>query len=266
MSARSTPPPRRRWGQHFLKDAASARRLARAFELGADDRVVEIGPGTGLLTMELAPRVRRLLALEIDPARIAPLEEALAEHPNAGVREADATGLDWGSLAEELGGPPRVVGNLPYNVGTAIVRTLLASRGVRDVQVVLQKEVVERILSPPGRRSYGPLAVLAALRGERRGLIELSPGAFRPSPKVWSKAVRLSPAADAPLSPDAVDWLEGWLFTGFRHRRKTLVRNLPDHRDQVLEVLAGAGLPADARAEAVPPEVWLDLARRLATG
>jgi 16S rRNA (adenine1518-N6/adenine1519-N6)-dimethyltransferase len=267
MTSTGQPPPaRRRWGQHFLKDAASAERLVRAFELDAGDPVVEIGPGNGALTVPLARRVGRLVALEIDPARVPALEELLAGSSGAEARLADATEVDWEVLAQELGPPIRVVGNLPYNVGTAIVRRLLAARGVRDAQVVLQREVVDRILSGPGSRSYGPLSVIASLRGERRGLVDLSPGCFRPPPKVWSKAVRLSLDPEAPLAPEEVAWLEGWLFAGFRHRRKTLARNLAEHRPAVLAALVEAGLPEDARAEAVPPGIWLGLARRLGAG
>jgi 16S rRNA A1518/A1519 N6-dimethyltransferase RsmA/KsgA/DIM1 with predicted DNA glycosylase/AP lyase activity len=85
-------------------------------------------------------------------------------------------------------------------------------------------------------------------------------------PKVWSKAVRLTPRDDAPLGPDEVDWLEDWLFAGFRHRRKTLAGNLAEAKQVVGDLLEEAGLPRDARAEALPPGVWLDLARRLEAG
>jgi 16S rRNA (adenine1518-N6/adenine1519-N6)-dimethyltransferase len=260
------PPARRRWGQHFLKDAAAAERLIRLFGIDGEDRVVEIGPGAGALTVPLARRAARLVALEIDPARVPLLERTLEPWPHAEVRGADAVEVDWSALAAELGPPVRIVGNLPYNVGTAIVRRLLASRGLADVQVVLQREVVDRILSPPGTKSYGPISVLAALRGDRTGLADLSPGVFRPMPKVWSKAVRLTPRDDAPLGPDEVDWLEDWLFAGFRHRRKTLAGNLAEAKQVVGDLLEEAGLPRDARAEALPPGVWLDLARRLEAG
>jgi 16S rRNA (adenine1518-N6/adenine1519-N6)-dimethyltransferase len=247
-------------------DAAAGERLVRLFGIGAGDRVIEIGPGTGALTGPLARSAERLVALEIDPARIAHLERLVASSPGAEVRLEDALETDWPGLAEELGPPVRVVGNLPYNVGTAIVRRLLASPGLHDVQVVLQREVVDRILGRPGTKSYGPLSVIAALRGERTALTDLSPGVFRPMPKVWSKAIRLATLPDPPLPPEQVGWLEGWLFAGFRHRRKTLVRNLPDHKTRVREVLEQAGLPLDARAEALPPEVWLALASRLDAG
>lgn len=259
----SAAPPRRRWGQNFLRDARTAERLVRAFEIGPDDAVIEIGPGRGAITGLLAGQARRLVALEIDPARIAELEALLAAHPGAEVRLADALEVDFDALNRELGGGARVVGNLPYNVGTAIVRRLLRTPGLADVQVLLQKEVTERILAEPGVKAYGPLSVIAALRGSRKGLVDLAPGAFTPQPKVWSRAVRLRPAPGAPLPPERVEWLEAWLFRGFGHRRKVLAGNLGAHREVVHEVLEGAGLPRDARAEVLPPRVWLELATRL---
>lgn len=259
----ATPTPSRRFGQNFLADRRAAQRLVELFAPGPDDRVVEIGPGTGALTALLAPHAGRLVALELDRRLVPALEQLLLPFPNAQVRTADALETDWDALGAELGGPLRVIGNLPYNVGTAIVRRVLGAHRVHDLQVVLQLEVAERILAPPGPKSYGPLSVVAALRARRERLLTLPPGAFRPRPKVTSAALRLTFRDDALLAPDEIPALERWLFAGFGHRRKTLAGNLGPRRDEVRAFLAAAGLPEDARAETLAPELWLDLARRL---
>lgn len=257
------PPPRRKWGQNFLADSALAESLVRRFEPLPDDRIVEIGPGRGALTAFLAPQAGRFCALEVDPLLIGPLEELLAPWSHATVRLGDAMDANWDELADELGGPLRVIGNLPYNVGTPIVRRLLAVDSVLDIQAVLQLEVVERFLANEGTKAYGPLSVIAALRSERKKLKVLEPGAFRPRPKVRSAAMRLTIRPDALLPPLETIRLERWLFAGFAHRRKTLAGNLGAFRPRVRSFLEEHGLPADARAESLPPELWLQLSHLL---
>ena len=256
--------PLRRFGQNFLVDDRVARRLVDVFDPGPDDAVIEVGPGRGALTLPLAARAGRLVALELDLRLVPELEERLEPFPNAEVRHADALTVDWSGLEREMGRRLRVIGNLPFNVGTAIVRRLLATNAVLDVQIMLQLEVAERLLASPGTKSYGPLSVVAALRGRRERVAVLSPGVFRPRPKVRAAVVRLV-ASEAPaLAAHEVGMLESWLFTGFGHRRKTLAGNLGAERDFVRAFLVEAGLPADARAEVVPPGSWLALARELA--
>ncbi|MDQ7006297.1 MAG: 16S rRNA (adenine(1518)-N(6)/adenine(1519)-N(6))-dimethyltransferase RsmA [Acidobacteriota bacterium] len=264
----SWPPARRRWGQNFLASPAVARRLVDLFlgDVAGERRalpVVEIGPGRGALTRELASRVRRLVALEIDPLLHEELLRELGASPALEVRLGDALETDFEALAEELGGAFRVIGNLPYNVGTAVVRRLLRVSAVADFQVVLQQEVVDRFLARPGTKAYGPLAVISQLRGRPRRLLALPPSLFRPRPKVHSAVLSLVVDPRAPLAAGDVENLERWLFRGFGHRRKTLAGNLGPWKEAVREFLVGRGLPADARAEAVPAEDWLALGRRL---
>ncbi|RMG43294.1 MAG: ribosomal RNA small subunit methyltransferase A [Acidobacteria bacterium] len=260
---RGGSPPKRRYGQHFLSSPAHARSIVERFAPSREDRVVEIGPGRGALTIPLAGRCARLVALEIDPRLAAPLAERLSGKPGVEVRLADALAVDWHELARELGGPLRVIGNLPYNAATPIVRRLLACDAVREAFVMLQLEVAQRFLSPPGRRSYGPLAIVAALRSERRRVAVVPPGAFHPRPRVRSAIVRFSAKDDPPLPAHEIPRLERWLHAGFSARRKTLLANLRKHRDTVARFLEERGLRADARAEALAPIDWLDLARRL---
>lgn len=260
------PRPVRRFGQNFIADPRLAGSLVALFAPQPADRIVEIGPGEGALTRHLAGRCARYVALEIDVRLVPALEALLAPHPGAGVRLADALDADWPALAAELGGPPlRVIANLPYNVGTAIVRRLLATDVVHDMQFVLQLEVAERLLAGPGTKAFGPLSVIAALRTRREKLRLLAPGCFRPPPKVTSCALRLERLAAPPLPAHEIDAVEAWLHRGFAQRRKTLANNLAEHRGPVQEFLVARGLPPDARAEAVPARDWLDLARALGT-
>lgn len=266
--SRPWPPARRRWGQNFLASPAVARRLVDLFldqvpEARRTLPVVEIGPGRGALTGHLACRVTRLVALEIDPLLEAEVRGSLAGRPGCEVRLADALETDFDALGAELGGAFRVIGNLPYNVGTAVVRRLLRVPALVDLQVVLQKEVVDRFLARPGTKAYGPLAVISQLRGELREAMALPPSYFRPRPKVHSAALTVSIDPRAPLAATEVASFEPWLFRGFGHRRKTLAGNLGPWREVVRDFLVERGLPADARAEAVPPASWLDLARHL---
>lgn len=260
---RDAPAPARRFGQNYLTDPRLAAWLVDAFAPAPGDRVVEIGPGPGTLTALLAARAGRLVAIELDPRMIPGLAALLAPFPGAAVREGDALEVDWAALAAEAGGPLRVIGNLPYNVGTAIVRRVVACDDVLDLQVVLQLEVADRLLAAPGGKEYGPLSVIAALRCRRTRLRTLLPGSFHPRPKVTSCALHLARLPEPPLPAAEIPVLERWLFAGFAHRRKTLAGNLGGHRALVAAFLREAGLPEDARAEVVPPAAWLALARRL---
>lgn len=259
----SLPAPLRRFGQNFLQDPRWAERLIERFEPTPRDVVVEIGPGRGALTIPLAPCVGRLVALELDRRQIEPLQHALAPWPQAEVRAADALTIDFDRLAEELGGTIRVIGNLPYNVGTAIVRRLVDCHAVRDVHVVLQLEVVERLLAVHGSKRYGALSVILAWTMIGRQLLTLPPGAFRPTPKVTSAAVRFVRRVPALVAPTELQRFERFVQRGFAHRRKTLAGNLAPWRGLVESFLTERALPRDARAEMVPAERWLELARQL---
>lgn len=261
MSRTDEPRALRAFGQNFLANPSLAEWLVERFDPRPGDRIVEIGPGLGAITASLVERAGRVVAIELDERLLDPLRERFGDAVD--LRHVDALEVGWDALAVELGGDLRIIGNLPYNVGTAILRRVLAAARVRDVQLVLQKEVCERIVADAGTKTYGPLSVIAALRARRRRLRTLAPGAFRPRPKVTSAAISLATRDDAPLAAKDVAWMESWLFRGFAQRRKTLASNLPEHRDRLRALLEAAGLPADARAEAVPPETWLAIARHL---
>ena len=220
---------RKRFGQHFL-ESAWVRKLIDAAAIGPEDAVLEIGPGRGAITRPLAERAGRLLAVEVDRDLAADLDAA--NLPNVTVVTRDILQVALAPvIADWLGAPPgpsnaiRIVGNLPYNISSPILFTLLdlaaRTNGVRDALLMLQKEVADRLVARVGTGDYGVLTVLTAVRADVTRVLALPPGAFRPPPKVHSAVVRLA------FRPAQVDVRDEELFvrmvrTMFTQRRKTI--------------------------------------------
>jgi 16S rRNA (adenine1518-N6/adenine1519-N6)-dimethyltransferase len=254
------PRARKRFGQHFL-EPAWVNRLVDAVAPAPDDTFLEIGPGRGALTRALAPRVREVIAVEIDRD----LAAALPDHAPANVRvvEGDFLDIDLGEVlapdgppAGGRGHPVRVIGNLPYNVSSPILFKLLhaADEGRRfsDATLMLQKEVVDRIVASPGGGDYGTLAIQVALVADVDRLLTLPPGAFRPPPKVTSAVVRLRfrPAAEDVGSQAVFEKVVRGIFL---QRRKTLANALKPVADalgqRAGEMLERAGVDGGKRPE-----------------
>jgi 16S rRNA (adenine1518-N6/adenine1519-N6)-dimethyltransferase len=212
------PRPRKRFGQHFLTDRHYLARVVEAIAPRHDDAMVEIGPGTGLLTAELAPALERLHVVEIDRDLAAQLRVRFAPG-HVTVHEADALEFDFASLPAPL----RVVGNLPYNVSTPILFAIAAiADRVRDCTFMLQREVVDRMVAAPDTPEYGRLSVMLQYRFAMQCVLRVPPGAFTPPPKVESAVVRMVPLAEG--RPRAADEARfGRLVAAaFSQRRKTL--------------------------------------------
>ena len=224
--ARRGARPRKRFGQHFLEPAWVAK-LIDALAPRPDDVFLEIGPGRGALTIPLAPRVARIVAVEIDRDLAAALPLRLPPHVR--VVERDFLDVDVRQLlaAERL--PVRVVGNLPYNVSSPILFKLLQEAGegrvLSDATVMLQKEVADRVAATPGSPDYGALAVQVALLASVTRVLTLPPGAFRPPPKVTSSVVRLNFHAPAEDVGD-IKAFERVVRGLFLQRRKTVLNAL----------------------------------------
>ncbi len=252
-----TPPARKRFGQHFL-EAPWAEKVVAAIAPRPDDRFLEIGPGRGALTERLAARAARVVAVEIDRDLAATLGGRRL--PNLVVVTGDflqlaPTDLRHALRSAGIPGEVRVAGNLPYNVGAPILLRLrnLAAEGfpISDATLMLQREVAERLIAPPGGREYGVLTILVRYRATVERLLDLPPGAFRPAPKVRSTLVRIRFRDPAPRAADEV-LLEHVVKTIFSRRRKTLANALfgmPPGPVTAAEALSRTGLDGRRRPE-----------------
>jgi 16S rRNA (adenine1518-N6/adenine1519-N6)-dimethyltransferase len=249
---------RKRFGQHFLHDPAVLERIVRLIRARPGEHLVEIGPGQGALTQPLLEVTDNLDVIEIDRDLAAALRADAKFHNRISVHEADALEFDFGALARERGGRLRIVGNLPYNISTPLLFRLLSFREhISDMHFLLQREVVERIVAPPGGAEYGRLGVMLAPFVSASSLLEVGPGAFRPPPKVWSALVRL----EVRTAPPA--WAEHPAFAAvvaaaFGQRRKTLRNALASLLNA--EQIRAAGIDPGARAETLGTEQFGALA------
>jgi 16S rRNA (adenine1518-N6/adenine1519-N6)-dimethyltransferase len=256
---------RRALGQHFLRDAGIARAIVDLVAPTANDLVVEIGPGEGALTAELARRAGRLIALEIDPVLVTRLR---ARFPDVEIIADDARTWNYGGLVTPPGGRVLVVGNLPYSVGKPILMALVAARTAIDTMaLMLQREVAERVAAAPGSRVYGSLSVLTQLYCSVELALRVPPTAFRPPPKVESAVMRLS-VLRAPSVPVADERrFHVVVRAAFAQRRKTLANalsaGLGRPAEEMRSAAESAGIDPSRRAETLTILEFAELSRRL---
>ncbi len=233
------------------------RRIVQFAGIQHEDVVVEIGAGAGALTRELAAVAGRVIAIEIDRDLIHDLRASVPDHVE--IIEADALEVDFPSV------PFRLVGNLPYNAATALLKRFIEHRGrIRDVTAMIQKEVAERLTAKPSTSEYGPLTVLVQYYATVRYGFTVPPGAFRPRPKVDSAVVRLEWKPDVPDARGFTDFVH----RAFSSRRKKLVNNLLHAlpsitRERIVEYLNTAGIATDSRPEELSLGQFLDVYNQL---
>jgi len=212
------PRPKKRFGQHFLTDRHYLGRIVAAIDPRQGQPMVEIGPGSGLMTAELAPRVGRLHVVEIDRDLAAGLRARFPAEQVA-VHEADALEFDFASLPSPL----RVVGNLPYNVSSPILFRMAEIAGrLADCVFMLQREVVDRMVAAPDTPDYGRLSVMLQYRFAMGMAFKVPPGAFTPPPKVDSAVVRMAPLPAGRLRARDEARFADVVAAAFGQRRKTL--------------------------------------------
>lgn len=248
--------PKKAFGQNFLVNEGAIRTIVGAALACPAPRLLEIGPGPGVLAERLLADGRPLWAVDLDPEVGDLLRDRFADLRHFTLLMGDAVRIP---LPE--GGPWSVVGNLPYNAATPILARLLTEDIPWDRMVLMfQLEVAQKLMGEPGTKAYGPLSVLAQLCCRLTRLVKLGPGSFRPAPKVDSAVVQFDPRPEAPSLAERRALLMV-LHRSFAHRRKTLANNwqgaLP------AEVLAATGLAPALRAEVIAPAAWLAATRRL---
>lgn len=235
--------PRKRFGQNFLIDDGIIAGIVESIRPQRGDTVVEIGPGLGALTEPLLERLDHLHVVEIDRDLIARLR---GRHPpqRLTIHEGDVLDFDFSAL----GGDLRVAGNLPYNISTPLMFRLAAyAGGIRDIHVMLQKEVVERMVAAPGDSEFSRLSVMLQYRFDMEKLIDVPPESFEPAPKVDSAVVRLTPHARLPHPARDEAVFADIVSRAFGQRRKTLRNTLKGRVED--ETFSRLGINAGARAQ-----------------
>ncbi len=216
--------PRKRFGQHFLRDPAVVSRILAAVAPAPGETIVEIGPGQGVLTRPLAAQPISLHAVELDRDLAAALDREFRDSASVSIHQGDALDFDFAALGDEL----RLIGNLPYNISTPLLFRLIdCRRAVRDMHFMLQKEVVDRMAASPGTKQYGRLTVMLSCFMEVVPLFDVPPEAFTPPPRVRSAVVRLVPR-DASFAIEDPGLFGSLVAAAFSKRRKTLRNALAD--------------------------------------
>ena len=257
-------------GQNFLIADWVPREIAKASGAGPGSGVLEVGPGIGCLTRELAQRAGRVVSVELDKALPPILAETLADCPNAQVVSGDILKTDIPALVEERfpGLAPIACANLPYNITTPVITALLEAGCFASVTVMIQREVAKRICAAPGTADYGAFSVYCQYYTNPEILFEVPPDCFLPAPKVTSAVVRLAPRP-APAQVDDPDHFFRVVRAAFALRRKTLLNSLSANlggqysKEELSQAIAACGLPPDIRGERLSIPQFAQLSRRL---
>ena len=217
---------RKRFGQNFLHDENVIRKIVDAISAAKEDHLLEIGPGLGALTKELAKTGATIHCVELDADLAKSLRTEFQEYDSIKIIEGDALKFDLNSIATEKRSL-RVIGNLPYNISTPIIFHLLKnSELIRDMTFMLQLEVIQRMVSKVGRRNYGRLSLMVQYYCEVEHLFNVASSAFSPKPKVVSALARLKPHSSTSIRAKDSDCLQTVIRTAFNQRRKTLRNSL----------------------------------------
>lgn len=269
-----SPYPRKQFAQHWLQSDKALNEIVNAAALSPGDRILEIGPGTGILTRQLLSRAESVVAVEIDRNLSQKLAKKLGDIPNFLLLCADFLDLDLESVLtqtpERFHHPTKVVANIPYNITGPILEKLLGTISrppqisYQSVVLLIQKEVAERINAAPGSRTYGALSVRVQYVAECEYICTVPAKAFYPAPKVDSAVVRLSPRPLA-LPADRPRWLETLVKVGFSSKRKMLRNNLKGliDRDQLTQFLEQLNINPQVRAEDLSVSQWVALSNLL---
>ena len=269
----SSLPAKRRFGQNFLVETHVVDRIIAAVNPQRNETIIEIGPGRGALTKRLVQSGARVVAIEFDRELAPQLREEFRGQENFVLVEADALQANFCEVSEPAQSA-RVVANLPYNIGTAILQKLIEQRNcITEMTLMLQREVADRVTAPPDSLDRGYLSVVVEAYCESEKLFDVSPQAFRPVPKVVSTVVRLRVREKIAAEVKDENLLWQVVSAGFAHPRKTILNNLREAPEVVQDllkkrggasiVLCDAAIPALRRAETLALEEWALLANAM---
>jgi 16S rRNA (adenine1518-N6/adenine1519-N6)-dimethyltransferase len=260
--------PRKKWGQHFLTDKNILKKVIKTAEIGKEDVVLEVGPGLGEMTQALAQEAKKVIAVEIDARLVEVLRNKLVDTPNVEVLRGDILKLD---VRKHLGSekrPVKVVANLPYQISTPLLFHFIGSRDLFSALILmLQREVAERMVAPPGKKAYGPLSVLVQSVADISICFIVKPSAFFPPPEVESAVIRLSWKERPMIAPEQEEGFRAVVKGCLGYRRKTLANALK-HSDLLLpedleKRLEEIGIDPRRRPETLSVQEFVDLASTL---
>ncbi len=259
--------PSKSKGQNFLIDSEALNQMVEAAKLGPDDVVVEIGPGLGVLTIELAKRVKKVLAVELDSKAISALEHTLVDCKNVEILSSDILATKNQELKDKLGGDYKVVSNLPYNITGKVLRKFMSYEPrPLSMTLMLQKEVAERLVAPAGKMSV--VAVSAQVYSQPQIMAIVKKDSFYPEPAVNSAVIHFSNFSTNLFTTNKVDEKKFWQLVkiGFSSRRKQLHNNLMTglklDKETVKNALIGIKIDPKTRAQDLSIIDWLNLAKK----
>lgn len=265
--------PRKRFGQHWLRSEAILSKIVAAAALGPGDRVLEIGPGTGLLTQRLLPAAAQVVAVEVDSDLCRKLEAQFASADNFLLLQGDVLEIDLVAKLQErpaFSMPNKVVANIPYYITGPILERLLGTiaqpnpQPFDSVVLLVQQEIADRLCASPGNKAVGGLTVKVQYLADCEIICPVPPKAFQPPPKVSSAVIRLRPRPFALVAHSPL-LLQQLIKLGFSSKRKMLRNNLAPviERSRLLRLLAALGIPDNARAEDLSVMDWVSLSNKM---
>lgn len=250
---------RKKLGQHFLNNEFIAEKIVSFADIRKDDTVLEIGPGKGILTSILLKKAKKVIAVEIDDKLVRFLKKRFLDAQNLDLVHKDFLKYDLSPFSEKI----KVIGNLPYNIGTRIIKYMIDYKGIFSKMIfLLQKEVAERIAASPGKKSYGSLSIFMQLHYEVETLMNISPESFSPHPKIFSTLIKMKSKKQLPRQFDNPELFYKVVKLAFLHRRKKIKNNLRPlftEQNDLKKVFREAGIDLEQRGEMLSIQEYLKL-------
>lgn len=260
--------PKKILGQHFIIDRNILNKIVQVAKIEKEDTVLEIGPGLGEMTIELSKKAKKVIAVEIDFNLIEILKRKFSEYSNIELIEGDILQLDFLSLIKNEANPLKVVANLPYQISTPLIFRFIEIRDyISELTLMVQKEVAQRIVSSPGSKDYGPLAIFVQMVSNPSIKFFIKKTIFFPPPKVESAVIQIVWRKEPLVKPEDEKWFKEVVKLVFNYRRKTLINALKNSKIPLPidldEKMRKANLNPQRRPETMGIEEFVKLAKIL---